>query len=597
MSTAQVLRSTVTGSRPTEMPGEALSQATGRAPTAPGFRRFLGLCSLPAGLGWLCGFLYWLSGGDALTAWGLALGVALGSAVFLGRFLHHELHRSLRQIERLLYRLGTGDPLTLPAGSDPAYTRIVTACRWLAGLLEQTSTAGTRDVRRLRLELSQRENESEALRQEVRRLRAQAQIFQEFSRALSRGLDPAHLCGQLIEVVRDQFQYARAAALLVDGAGALHPVAVHDRQRGLWHVGEYVRALSTLQQPVITGVAEWVYQTGRPLRLGTVAGDPRCPDAPSQIAAVLAVPLRVQDKVVGVVQLEHTQPQAYTPEDEQLLLALAIPAAIAVDNARLWREAAQVQALRELDRLKSELLSTVSHELRTPLASIKGYATTLLREDVTWDPEEQREFLRIIDEESDRLSELIADLLEMSQIEAGVLKVDLQPTSLPRIVQRVVRKARRQTDKHSFRVSFPVDFPLVMADPRRIEQVVRNLVENAIKYSPDGGQIAIAGEVRDGMAVISVRDQGIGIAPQDLERIFDRFYRADHALRKQTGGTGIGLSICRGIVEMHGGRIWAESRPGQGSTFTFTLPIAPPEAEQAEAEPTSDRYASEEVVG
>src|SRR5438132_11069288 len=170
--------------------------------------------------------------------------------------------------------------------------------------------------------------------------------------------------------------------------------------------------------------------------------------------SVLAVPLRARQSGIGVIQLEHPHPYAYNASDERILASLANQAAIAVENVRLFDEAAKVQALRELDRLKSELLSTVSHELRTPLASIKGYAGTLLRSDVDWDNETRREFLQIIDEESDRLSELIEDLLQLSQIEAGILRVDPRPIRMPRLVQRVVKKARTASAAHQFEVDF-----------------------------------------------------------------------------------------------------------------------------------------------
>jgi signal transduction histidine kinase len=164
----------------------------------------------------------------------------------------------------------------------------------------------------------------------------------------------------------------------------------------------------------------------------------------------------------------------------------------------------------------------------------------------------------------------------MSQIEAGILRVDPVPTRIGRMVQRVVKKARSGATKHHFNVTIPLEFPEVRADPRRLEQVLRNLVENAVKYSPDGGTVTVRGDVEGGQAVLSVGDEGIGIAPEDLGRVFDRFYRADGAAVRRAGGTGLGLSICQGIVQMLGGRIWAESTPGVGSTFYFTLPLADP---------------------
>ncbi len=232
---------------------------------------------------------------------------------------------------------------------------------------------------------------------------------------------------------------------------------------------------------------------------------------------------------------------------------------------------------RETDAMKSQLLSTVSHELRTPLSSIKGFATTLLRQDVRWDEAAQRDFLRIIEEETDRLTEIIDHLLDMSQIEAGALRIDKAPTQLRTLIREVVDEMRMRTEAHWFVVDLPAELPRVLADPRRIRQVLHNLLDNAIKYSK-GGQITIACEMEGENVITSVSDQGEGIPPQFLSKIFDRFFQIDGASTRRVGGTGLGLSISRGIIEAHGGKIWVESVVGQGSTFRFTLPLAESES-------------------
>jgi PAS domain S-box-containing protein len=228
---------------------------------------------------------------------------------------------------------------------------------------------------------------------------------------------------------------------------------------------------------------------------------------------------------------------------------------------------------KELDEMKSQLLSTVSHELRTPLASIKGFATTLLRQDVRWDETTRREFLSIIDEESDRLSELISNLLDMSRIEAGTLRVEPEPTDLRPIVQGTADEFQVMTRAHTFQVRLPPSLPLVVADPRRIRQVVRNLVENAVKYSPEGGSIAIDVRTAADYVQTTVADEGLGIEPEHLEHIFDRFYQVDSASTRKVGGSGLGLSICQAIIQAHHGRIWVKSELGAGSAFSFTLPL------------------------
>ena len=231
---------------------------------------------------------------------------------------------------------------------------------------------------------------------------------------------------------------------------------------------------------------------------------------------------------------------------------------------------------READAMKSQLLSTVSHELRTPLASIKGFATTLLRQDVKWDETTQRDFLRIIEEEADRLTEIIDNLLDMSQLEAGALRVEKEPVQIRTLIRDIVDEMRMSTEAHWFVVDLPSELPLVLADARRIRQVLHNLLENAIKYSK-GGQITVACQIAAEQVIVSVADQGEGIPAEFLDQVFERFFQIDGASTRRVGGSGLGLSISRGIVEAHGGRIWVESNTGQGSIFRFTLPLAGPD--------------------
>ena len=227
---------------------------------------------------------------------------------------------------------------------------------------------------------------------------------------------------------------------------------------------------------------------------------------------------------------------------------------------------------READAMKSQLLSTVSHELRTPLASIKGFATTLLRQDVKWDDATQRDFLRIIEEESDRLTEIIDNLLDMSQLEVGVLRVEREPIQLRALIRDIVDDMRMRTEAHYFVTDLPAVLPRVHADSRRIRQVLRNLLENAIKYAK-GGQIAVTCEVENDHVLVSVSDQGDGIQPRYLNKIFERFFQVDGASTRRVGGSGLGLAISRGIIEAHGGKIWAENAVPHGSIFRFTLPL------------------------
>jgi two-component system sensor histidine kinase KdpD len=287
----------------------------------------------------------------------------------------------------------------------------------------------------------------------------------------------------------------------------------------------------------------------------------------------LTVPIKHGERVLGVMDLETNRPHAYAGPGGRTILSLASSAALAIDNRRLFEEAREIETYRELDRLKSELLQTVSHELRTPLGSIKGFTTTLIEHDRRLSREEKLEFLEIIDQESDRLRGLIEDLLDMTKIEAGVLQLDCQPVALTKLIGDAIKPVASHSPEHRFDASVPADL-FALADSRRVRQVLHNLLENAVKYSPDGGLIRAQARLNGNEVVISVSDQGIGIPRHDLPRVFDRFHRVDSDVGRKVGGSGLGLAICRGIVEAHGGRIWVESEPGMGSVFSFSLPAA-----------------------
>jgi signal transduction histidine kinase len=233
--------------------------------------------------------------------------------------------------------------------------------------------------------------------------------------------------------------------------------------------------------------------------------------------------------------------------------------------------ARDITHFREAEELKSTFISVVSHELKTPVALIKGYVGTLRREDADWNQEILDDSLAVIEDEADRLAELINNLLDASRLEAGVLAIQSSDFSMPSLAKRVVERFKTQTDKHTFCIRFPEDFPIIMGDEDRLEQVMYNLVSNAVKYSPKGGEICISGEARTDEALICVEDQGGGIAPGDIHYIFDRFYRAD-AAQKKTQGAGLGLYLSRAVIEAHKGKIWADPRYQQGARICFSLP-------------------------
>ncbi len=231
-----------------------------------------------------------------------------------------------------------------------------------------------------------------------------------------------------------------------------------------------------------------------------------------------------------------------------------------------------ITRFREADEIKSTFISVISHELKTPVALIKGYADTLLREDACWDPETMQESLMVIVEEADRLNQLIDNLLDASRLQAGALPLEMDQVALDALARHVATRFRTQTQVHEIVVSFPPDFPVVAGDLGRLEQVLNNLVSNAIKYSPDGGRIEISGRALPNEAVVTVSDQGIGIPFEEQPRVFERFFRGARESRQRTSGAGLGLYLAKSIVEAHGGRMWVESSPEKGAAFSFAVP-------------------------
>ncbi|MEO6457925.1 MAG: ATP-binding protein [Chloroflexia bacterium] len=276
---------------------------------------------------------------------------------------------------------------------------------------------------------------------------------------------------------------------------------------------------------------------------------------------------------LGIVCVASVVPGSFNEEDASILKGVADQLAVAIENSRLIKETAETTALRETNRLKDEFVSMVSHELRTPLASIKGYSRTLLAPDGNWDDATRDEFLTIISEESDKLADLVENLLEMSRIEAGRLPINAEPILLKRFCKEVVDRVCNHYPDMEFKCDLDDPLPMVMADPRRVEQVLVNLLQNAAKYS--GAQIICVNGSYDGGALvtISVEDSGAGIGAEHLPHLFDKFFRVEAGQGHKEVGTGLGLTIVKALVEAQGGKVWVKSAPGEGTTFFFTLPV------------------------
>lgn len=290
--------------------------------------------------------------------------------------------------------------------------------------------------------------------------------------------------------------------------------------------------------------------------------------------SVVAVPLCTDEHKYGVMVLETLRgPMPFTKDDLPFIQALADLIALEIDRARLDAETAAVQKAQDADRLRSEVMAALSHELRTPLASIKGYTTALMLEEVDWPEDKRQDFLHLIDEETDNLERMVSDIMDASLIDIGQLHIERQPLRLPRLAKEVAEEMQHRSSKHHLVVDFPIDFPIVDADPRRLRQVLLNILDNAFKYSPGGGLIVIRGEVRPTDVVVSISDQGVGISPEDLIPLFDKYFRVKAPTGYHVPGTGLGLPVARAIVETHKGRIWAKSKVGEGTTLFFSIPL------------------------
>jgi signal transduction histidine kinase len=289
------------------------------------------------------------------------------------------------------------------------------------------------------------------------------------------------------------------------------------------------------------------------------------------------LPLVVNKESIGVLGLAKKRkgpPGAFARSDVELLSVLASQAATAIQNARLFTDLrAAYNDLKELDRMKSEFVSNVSHELRAPLHTIGGFVQLLLAGKIE-DKATQQESLETVYRQTKQLTSLIDDLLDVSRMEAGHLDLNKEPVQMHDVVRDVLRELQPLAVQKQITLTDQTtpDLPLVFADGERLGQVVRNLVHNAIKFTPENGHVAVAGITSPDQLVIAVQDDGTGIPAEAMSRLFERFYQVDSSSTRRVGGTGLGLYICKQIVAAHGGTIWVDSEPGRGSTFRFSVP-------------------------
>lgn len=382
---------------------------------------------------------------------------------------------------------------------------------------------------------------------EVKARAARTEALYDLSRDLGSALDRSQVARAVARHAAQVFDGSAAVWLpLEDGALGIAQTAGPEQPLDLDH----------------TNAARWAFEHARSAGLGT----PTVPEA-----GTLCVPLRsgLGLEGLGVLALSPRDRRALGVEQRHFVDAFARQAALALERARL-ADAARTAALKaHTEELRSSLLSAVSHDLRTPLASITGAASTLRQDAGVLAPHQRSELLDTICEEAERLERLVRNLLDMTQLDAGMLQVKREWVPLEEILGSTLTRLEGQLAGRSVQVQLPVDLPMVSVDPVLLEQVFVNLLENARKYTPAGASIEISAYATDEATVIDVADHGPGLPAGSETRIFEKFFRV-----KGTGlpGAGLGLAICRGIVEAHGGTITVENRPGAGALFRITLP-------------------------
>jgi two-component system sensor histidine kinase KdpD len=370
--------------------------------------------------------------------------------------------------------------------------------------------------------------------------------FYAMSRNLTTKLSLPELLQEAVEQISRTFD-SQVSILMPDGAGNLHLSA------GKHFPDDYGSEML---------VANWVYRYGHFAGLGTKT----LPKARG-----FYLPLRAFQKMIGVLRLEPTRPNKMIElKSLRFLEALGSQVALAIEREHLSQQAHQAQVQIEAERLRNALLSSVSHDLRTPLTVIAGSASSLLEGETTLDSPTKAELTQTIYEEANRLDRLVHNLLEMSRLQSGQTKLNCEWHVLEEVVGCALAQLEPQLQNHPVVIQLPADLPMVRIDALLMERVFINLLENAIKYTPEQTPVTISGWISHQELLLEVADRGPGLIPGDEELVFEKFYQASSGSAR---GVGLGLTICRSIIEAHAGHIWAANRPGGGATFRFTLPL------------------------
>ena len=475
-----------------------------------------------------------------------ALAVVAASAPVLVEF--EELRRRhvaphLFHIEYVTFQVGAGAILALIVG-------------WLVARLDAEAAGAlveARDAAALRDELGRRADTVEAINRCVR--------------ALASSLDLDRAFGAFIRELRGVVPSDRVTIVLVAGDGFETIAVAGRRRREVYPVGSRLPLPPDVVERVLRGetivrddMADSTYAHERVL---VEAG----------LRSRVSAPLVVGARTIGMLSLSRERPHAFDAQEVELLTLLGRLVGTAVQNIRAYEgERQTADELRRLNALRADFVSLVSHELRSPMAAVLGAARTLQQRWRQLVPDQRDAFLALIADETDRLTSLISDVLDTSRIEAGTFSYSFSDVDVAELLGDVVGAARLAQDEVPVETRVPPTLPRVRGDRDRLRQVVMNLVDNAVKYSPAGAAVEVAAAAENGTLRIHVRDRGPGIAPDQQAQIFEKFGRAQVAGTGSKPGTGLGLFIARSIAEAHGGSLAVRSKPGDGATFTLTLP-------------------------
>lgn len=430
--------------------------------------------------------------------------------------------------------------------------------------------------------------ERRRLEEEMQVQAERAQILADAGAFFASNIDPVWVTQAIAERVAEVLGDWAAVILRAPGSSELEVASIyHTDMSSLGLAWSYI-----YRQPLIVGEGNigQVISSGYPsltsnLDVSTPHETTTYHAVQMRLASLLVLPLRTRREIIGALVIAANNPERQMT-DHKLPLAevLAERAALAIENSRLYTE--QVEARRkveDLSRLKDEFLSIASHELRTPVTSIKGYtqlARTLIHEN---DLKTSEEYLEVALDQIDRMSRLILELLDVSRIETGRLEIRREKMRWSEFVQDVVQHHHTASKDRRFYLDLPATSRIVHGDRDRLEQVLGNLLENAVKYSPDGSDIFVEVKEDHDRVITAIRDKGIGIPSDELGQVFERFHRGRQVSSTNYGGLGLGLYISKQIVERHSGSIWVESREGAGTTFYFALPFHQPEADALSA--------------